>query len=92
MAECSEIFSVIHGRILTPRYFKQIKSMREMYLSELNDLYWKTASEMQQWQKSAQPYFFSIARATSLAFHPHKSDRLGCNFDGLSFGTKLNER
>jgi len=22
--------------------------MREMYLSELNDLYWKTASEMQQ--------------------------------------------
>ncbi|KAG5568747.1 hypothetical protein H5410_064241, partial [Solanum commersonii] len=25
-----------------------IKSMREMYLSELNDLYWKTASEMQQ--------------------------------------------
>ncbi|XP_006359329.2 mediator of RNA polymerase II transcription subunit 15a-like isoform X1 [Solanum tuberosum] len=28
--------------------YQKIKSMREMYLSELNDLYWKTASEMQQ--------------------------------------------
>ncbi|WMV23309.1 hypothetical protein MTR67_016694 [Solanum verrucosum] len=53
--------------------YQKIKSMREKYLSELNDLYWKTASEMQQWQKSAQPYFFSITPATSLAFHPYKS-------------------
>ncbi|XP_027772123.1 mediator of RNA polymerase II transcription subunit 15a isoform X2 [Solanum pennellii] len=28
--------------------YQKIKSMKEMYLSELNDLYWKTASEMQQ--------------------------------------------
>ncbi|XP_049390566.1 mediator of RNA polymerase II transcription subunit 15a-like [Solanum stenotomum] len=38
----------INGTDWQEEVYQKIKSMREMYLSELNDLYWKTASEMQQ--------------------------------------------